>query len=78
LRRIEGPVRGLTRRVDDDRCCADILRLSSVVQALRAVDKNLMRNPLRHGASEMIRKGSARRVARMYEELVDLTYRHAR
>jgi CsoR family transcriptional regulator, copper-sensing transcriptional repressor len=79
LSRIEGQVRGLARMVDDDRYCADILvQLSSVVEALRAVGKNLMRNHLRHCASEMIRKGSAREVEGMYEELLDLMYRHSR
>jgi CsoR family transcriptional regulator, copper-sensing transcriptional repressor len=79
LRRIEGQVRGLARMVDDDRYCADILvQLSSVLEALRAVGKNLMRNHLRHCASETIRRGSARQAEAMYEELVELIYRHSR
>ncbi len=79
LRRIEGQVRGLARMVEDDRYCADILvQLSSVIEALRAVTKNLMRNHLRHCASETIRKGSARQIEGMYEELLDLMYRHSR
>jgi DNA-binding FrmR family transcriptional regulator len=65
--------------VDEDRYCADILvQLSSVVEALRAVGKNLMRNHLRHCASETIRKGSARQVEGMYEELLDLMVLHSR
>ncbi len=72
-------MRGLARMVDDDRYCADILvQLSSVLEALRAVGKNLMRNHLRHCASETIRKGSARQAEAMYEELVELIYRHSR
>jgi DNA-binding FrmR family transcriptional regulator len=79
LHRIEGQVRGLARMVDEDRYCADILvQLSSVVEALRAVGRNLMRNHLRHCASETIRKGSARQVEGMYEELLDLMVLHSR
>jgi DNA-binding FrmR family transcriptional regulator len=79
LRRIEGQVRGLARMVEDDRYCADIVaQLSSVREALRAVAKNLMRNHLRHCASEAIRRGSPRQAERMYEELLDLIYRHTR
>jgi DNA-binding FrmR family transcriptional regulator len=79
LRRIEGQVRGLARMVEDDRYCADILvQLSSVREALRAVAQNLMRNHLRHCASEAIRRGSARQAEEMYEELLDLIFRHRR
>jgi DNA-binding FrmR family transcriptional regulator len=79
LRRIEGQVRGLARMVEADRYCADILvQLSSVREALRAVAKNLMRNHLRYCASEAIRSGSARQAEGMYEELLDLIYRHMR
>ena len=79
LRRIEGQVRGLARMVEDDRYCTDILvQVSSVREALRAVAKNLMRNHLRHCASEAIRRGSARRADDMYEELLDLIYHQSR
>src|SRR5258708_38130952 len=53
LRRIEGQVRGLQRLVIEDRYCADILvQISSVQEALRSVGRALMRNHLRHYASE--------------------------
>jgi DNA-binding FrmR family transcriptional regulator len=79
LRRIEGQVRGLARMVESDRYCRDILvQVSSVREALRAVAKNLMRNHLRHCASEAIRRGSARQAESMYEELLDLIYRQSR
>ena len=65
--------------VEDDRYCTDILvQVSSVREALRAVAKNLMRNHLRHCASEAIRRGSARRADDMYEELLDLIYHQSR
>jgi CsoR family transcriptional regulator, copper-sensing transcriptional repressor len=79
LRRIEGQIRGLERMVSDDRYCADILvQISSVQEALRAVGQALMRNHLRHCASEAIRKGSPAEANRMYDELMNLIYTHAR
>ena len=79
LRRIEGQVRGLQRMVESDRYCADILvQLSSVQEALRSVGRNLMRNHLRHCASQAIRKGSAAQAEAMYDELLELMDRHSR
>src|SRR6201996_7717968 len=72
LRRIEGQVRGLQRLVEEDRYCADILvQISSVQEALRSVGRELMRNHLRHCASEAIRKGSPQEVESMYDELLE-------
>ncbi len=79
LRRIEGQIRGLQRMVAEDRYCADILvQLSSVQEALRAVGRALMRNHLRHCATEAIRKGSSAQAEAMYDELLHLIYTHAR
>jgi len=78
LRRIEGQVRGLHKMVDDDRYCADILtQISSVHEALRSVSRELMRNHLKHCASTAIRGGDAEAEA-MYDELVEMMYRHSR
>lgn len=79
LRRIEGQVRGLERMVTEDRYCADILvQISSVQEALRAVGQALMRNHLRHCASQAIRKGSNAQAEAMYDELLHMIYTHAR
>lgn len=79
LRRIEGQIRGLERMVSEDRYCADILvQISSVQEALRAVGQALMRNHLRHCASQAIRKGSPAQAEAMYDELLQLIYTHAR
>jgi CsoR family transcriptional regulator, copper-sensing transcriptional repressor len=78
LRRIEGQVRGLHKMVEEDRYCADILtQISSVQEALRAVGRELMRNHLKHCATSAIRTGDGRAEA-MYDELIDLMYRHVR
>ena len=78
LRRIEGQVRGLQKMVDEDRYCADIMtQISSVHEALRAVGRELMRNHLRHCAAGAIAAGGAEGDA-MYDELVDMMYKHSR
>lgn len=79
LRRIEGQVRGLSRMIEADRYCADVMvQISSVQAALRAVGRGLMRNHLRHCASQAIRKGSPSQAEAMYDELMNLIYTHAR
>ena len=78
LRRIEGQVRGLQRMVEEDRYCADILtQIASVHEALRGVGRELMRNHLKHCATQAIRTGGAEAEG-MYDELVDLIYKHSR
>src|SRR6188474_3506284 len=78
LRRIEGQVRGLQRMVEEDRYCADIMtQISSVHEALRSVGRELMRNHLRHCATSAIVAGADKADA-MYDELLDLMYKHAR
>jgi DNA-binding FrmR family transcriptional regulator len=78
LRRIEGQIRGLQNMVEDDRYCADILtQISSAHEALRSVGRELMRNHLKHCAASAIAAGGAERDA-MYDELVDMMYKHSR
>ena len=78
LRRIEGQVRGLQKMVEEDRYCADIMtQISSVHEALRAVGRELMRNHLKHCATSAIRSSEGDAEA-MYDELVDLMYKHSR
>jgi CsoR family transcriptional regulator, copper-sensing transcriptional repressor len=78
LRRIEGQVRGIQKMVEEERYCADVLtQISSVHEALRAVARELMRNHLKHCATHAIRSGEAEADA-MYDELVDLMYKHTR
>ena len=78
LRRIEGQVRGLQNMVEEDRYCADIMtQISSVHEALRSVGRELMRNHLKHCATGAIREGEPK-ASEMYDELVDMMYKHSR
>ena len=78
LRRIEGQVRGLQRMVEEDRYCPDIMmQIASVHEALRSVGRELMRNHLKHCATQAIRAGEDEAEA-AYDELIELMYRHVR
>jgi CsoR family transcriptional regulator, copper-sensing transcriptional repressor len=78
LRRIEGQVRGLQKMVEEDRYCAEIMtQISSVHEALRAVGRELMRNHLKHCATSAIKQGNDKADA-MYDELVEMMYKHSR
>jgi DNA-binding FrmR family transcriptional regulator len=79
LRRIEGQIRGLQRMVEADRYCPDIIiQIASVQQALRGVARALMRNHLQHCAAQALRKGTEAERKAMYDELLELIYRHLR
>ena len=78
LRRIEGQVRGLQKMVEDDRYCPDIIQqIASVQEALRGVGRQLLRNHLKHCATDAIARGPEH-AGRTYDELLDLVYRHLR
>ena len=79
LRRIEGQIRGLHKMVEEDRYCADIImQISSVQEALRGVGRALMRNHLRHCATQAIQKGTPEEAQGMYDEILELVYKHLR
>ena len=76
LRRIEGQVRGLQKMIEEERYCANVLtQVSSVHEALRAVSREVMRNHLKHCATTAIRSSDDNAEA-MYDELVELMYKH--
>ena len=79
LKRIEGQVRGLQKMVEDDRYCPDIMiQISAVQEALRTVGRSLMRNHLKHCTTHAIQHGTAEETDAVYDELVELIYKHSR
>ena len=78
LRRIEGQVRGIQKMIEADRYCADIMtQVSAVHEALRSVAHELLRNHLKHCATEAIRAGGGDADS-MYDELLDLMQKYNR
>jgi CsoR family transcriptional regulator, copper-sensing transcriptional repressor len=60
LARIEGQVRGLSRMVDDERYCIDILtQLAAVQTALEAVGLKVLDEHVRHCVAHALASGDA-------------------
>ncbi|MDZ4803225.1 MAG: metal-sensitive transcriptional regulator [Bryobacteraceae bacterium] len=79
LRRIEGQVRGLQKMVEEDRYCPDIMvQLSAVHEALRTVGRGLLRNHLKHCTSHAVAHGTPEQTEAVYDELIELMYKHSR
>jgi DNA-binding FrmR family transcriptional regulator len=59
LGRIEGQVRGLSRMVDEDRYCIDIVtQISAVRAALRRVEEEVLRDHVAHCVERAIAGGN--------------------
>jgi DNA-binding FrmR family transcriptional regulator len=79
LRRIEGQTRGLQKMVEEERYCADIIaQIASVQAALRGVARSLMRGHLQHCAKNAITEGTEVEREAMYDELLEIIYKHLR
>lgn len=79
LRRIEGQIRGLQKMVEQDRYCPDIImQIASVQEALRGVARNLMKNHLHHCTRNALKSDSKEESEAVYEELLELVYKHLR
>ncbi|MCZ4508748.1 metal-sensitive transcriptional regulator [Streptomyces sp. ActVer] len=60
LHKIEGQVRGVTRMVDDDRYCIDVLtQISAVTRALQEVALGLLDDHVRHCVTDAARSDPA-------------------
>lgn len=72
LNRIEGQVRGVSKMVEEQRPCIEVLQqLASVQAALRGVTKDVLRNYLERCATDSIRSGDAG----VYDELMEAIYK---
>jgi DNA-binding FrmR family transcriptional regulator len=57
--RIEGQVRGLSRMIDEDRYCIDIVtQISAVRAALRRVEEEVLRDHVSHCVEHAITSGN--------------------
>ena len=72
LSRIEGQVRGVSRMVEEQRPCIEVLQqLASVQAALKGVTKDVLRNYLERCATDSIKSGDTR----VYDELMEAIYK---
>jgi DNA-binding FrmR family transcriptional regulator len=76
LNRIEGQVRGLSRMVDEDRYCIDIVtQIAAVRAALRRVEEEILRDHVSHCVEHAIATGSKAEQRRKIEELMAVVSR---
>lgn len=76
LSRIEGQVRGLSRMVDDDRYCIDIVtQISAVRAALRRLEEEVLRDHVAYCVENAIASGDKAEQRRKITELMDVVGR---
>jgi DNA-binding FrmR family transcriptional regulator len=76
LSRIEGQVRGLSRMVEDDRYCIDVVtQISAVRAALRRVDEEVVRDHVAHCIEHAITSGNKAEQRKKIAELMDVVSR---
>ncbi len=79
LNRIEGQVRGITRMVEDDRYCIDIVtQISAVRAALRRVEEVVLQEHIAHCVEKAITSGNAAEQRKVVAELMELLGRASR
>jgi DNA-binding FrmR family transcriptional regulator len=79
LRRIEGQVRGLTRMVDEDRYCIDVVtQIAAVRAALRRVEEEVLRDHVAHCIEGAIVSGDKADQRRKIAELMAVVGRVGR
>ena len=73
LGRIEGQVRGLSRMVEEDRYCIDIVtQVSAVRAALRRLEEEILRDHVGHCVEHAITAGNKTDQRRKLAELMDV------
>jgi CsoR family transcriptional regulator, copper-sensing transcriptional repressor len=71
LKRIEGQVRGVSRMVEEDRYCIDIVtQIGAVRAALRRLEEEILRDHVGHCVEHAIASGNKADQRRKIEELM--------
>lgn len=79
LNRVEGQVRGVSRMVEEDRYCIDVLtQLQAVRAALARVETEMLRDHMSHCIESAIVAGDAEEQRAKANELIQLLERAAR
>jgi DNA-binding FrmR family transcriptional regulator len=79
LSRIEGQVRGLTKMVEEDRYCIDVVtQLSAVRAALRRAEEQILADHAAHCVEHAIASGNKAEQRRKVAELIEVIARSDR
>jgi DNA-binding FrmR family transcriptional regulator len=76
LNRIEGQVRGLSRMVEEDRYCIDIVtQIAAVRAALRRLEEEILRDHVGHCVEHAIASGNKTEQRKKIDELMAVVSR---
>jgi CsoR family transcriptional regulator, copper-sensing transcriptional repressor len=76
LSRIEGQVRGLSKMVEEDRYCIDIVtQIGAVRAALRRVEEEILKDHVGHCVEHAIASGNKAEQRKKIAELMDVVGR---
>jgi DNA-binding FrmR family transcriptional regulator len=79
LSRIEGQVRGVSRMIEEERYCIDVLtQLQAIKAALRKVEEDVLKDHASHCVAHAIKSGDAADQKQKFDELVELFGRYSR
>jgi DNA-binding FrmR family transcriptional regulator len=79
LNRIEGQVRGLSKMIEDDRYCIDIItQILAVRAALRRLEEEVLRDHVAHCVEHAITSGDKADQRQKISELMDVIGRSDR
>ncbi len=72
-------MRGLSRMIEEDRYCVDVLtQLAAVHQALRTVARELLSSHMDHCVREAFTHGDAAEGERVSAEIAELMFKYSR
>ncbi len=73
LNRVEGQVRGISRMVEGDRYCIDIVtQIAAVRAALRRIEEEVLRDHVAHCVEHAIRSGKPEEQRKKIAELMEV------
>jgi DNA-binding FrmR family transcriptional regulator len=79
LSRIEGQVRGVSRMIEEDRYCIDVLnQIQAIKAALKKVEEDILKSHAAHCVAHAIDSGNVDDQRRKFDELVELFGRYGR
>ena len=79
LNRIEGQVRGLSRMIENDRYCIDIVtQISAVRAALRRAEEEILRDHVSHCVEHAIASGDKKDQRKKIAEIIEVLGRSDR
>jgi DNA-binding FrmR family transcriptional regulator len=79
LARIEGQVRGVSKMVEEERYCIDVLnQIQAIKAALTKVETEVLKGHAAHCVAHAIKSGNARDQREKFDELVELFSRYGK